>query len=204
MNLHRTSGAPDWQSVTPSKRNVFQKIAAATNGILSPANVISIVGFGLVIYGLVQIIDQQFWFGLFFVAIGRLLDIVDGVVAEATHTKSPLGELVDASIDKIGTLLTIITLFIANIADWRIIIILILPQVIIPIVIFFKRRQGINVHPTRSGKVSMALVWVSIAGLLLVKALGCMMAMAFGVYVIAILSLVLGIYALWQYATCRD
>lgn len=204
MNLHRTTGKPDWDNVSPATRSIFQKVAAATNGILSPANIISVLGLGLVVYGLVEIINQQFWLGLVFVAIGRLLDIVDGAVAEATHTKSPLGELVDASIDKIGTLLTIITLFVANIADWWVIVILLLPQVIIPVIIFFKRRKGINVHPTRVGKVSMALVWVSVVGLLLVKALGYMMTMVFGVYVIAVLSLVLGMYALWQYATGRD
>lgn len=204
MNLHRTTGKPDWDNISPATRNIFQKVAAATSGILSPANIISVLGLGLVVYGLVEIINQQFWLGLVFVAIGRLLDIVDGAVAEATHTKSPLGELVDASIDKIGTLLTIITLFVANIADWWVIVILLLPQVIIPVTIFFKRRKGINVHPTRVGKVSMALVWVSVVGLLLVNALGYMMTMVFGVYVIAVLSLVLGMYALWQYATGRD
>ena len=204
MNLHRTSGKPDWEKVAPAARNPYQKLAAATNGILSPPNIISFIGLGLVIYGLAMLINQQFWFGLGLIAVGRLLDIVDGAVAEATQTKSPLGELVDASIDKIGTLLTVITLFVANIADWWVIVMLLLPQVIIPVVIFFKRRKGINVHPTRAGKVSMALVWVSVVGLLFVKALGYMVVLALGVYVVAGLSLVLGMYALWQYSTGRD
>lgn len=204
MNLHRTSGKPDWATIRPSERNVFQKVAAATGGILTPANVISFIGLGLVVYGLILVINHDFWLGLVLLAAGRLLDIVDGLVAEATHTKSPLGELVDASIDKIGTVLTVLALFIASVADWWAVAALLLPQLLILGVIFYKRQQGIGVHPTRAGKLSMLFLWVTIVGLLLVKALGYILTLALGVYIIAGLSIVLGMYALWQYATGRD
>lgn len=204
MNLHRTSGTPDWDTVAPAKRNTFQRVAAQTNGVVTPANAISVIGMGLVVWGLIMVIDQQFWLGLGLLAIGRLLDIVDGVVAEATQTKSPLGEIVDAGIDKIGTLLTIAALFMANVADWWLVTVLLLPQLLILGVIFYKRQKDISVHPTRPGKLSMLLVWVTIVGLLLVKALGYMATWAIGVYVLAGLSLLLGLYALWQYASGRD
>lgn len=204
MNLHRTSGQPDWHSIKPSERNLFQKVAAATRGIVTPANIISAIGLGLVIYGLIIVMNQQFWLGLALLAVGRLLDIVDGAVAEVTQTKSPLGELVDASIDKIGTLLTIVALFMANVADWWVVTALLLPQLLILGVIFYKRQKGISVHPTRPGKLSMLLVWVTIVGLLLVKAIGYIATLTLGVYVIAVLSLLLGMYALWQYGTGRD
>lgn len=204
MNLHRTSGTPDWENVTPSARNAFQKVAAATNGILSPANAISVIGLGLVIYGLAEVINQQFWLGLGLLAVGRLLDIVDGAVAEATQTKSPLGELFDAAADKIGTLLTVIALFAANVTYWWVIFALLIPQVIIPIVIFYKKQKGISVHPTRQGKLSMAAAWVGIVGLLVTKALNDATALTIIVYGVVGLSLMLGLYALWQYSTGRD
>jgi phosphatidylglycerophosphate synthase len=204
MNLHRTSGKPDWDKVAPASRNHFQKLAAATNGVVSPANIISIIGLGIVIYGLLAVINQQFWLGLVLLAIGRLLDIVDGLVAEATQTKSPLGELVDAAADKIGTLLTVVTLFIADVTYWWVIVALLLPQVIIPIVIFYKKQKGIGVHPTRAGKLSMAAVWAGIVGLLLVKAFNDLTILATVIYVVVGLSFVLGMYALWQYSTGRD
>jgi len=204
MNLHRTSGKPDWDKVTPSERNSFQKLAAATHGIVSPANVISLIGLGLVVVGLMEVINQQFWMGLGLLAVGRLLDIVDGAVAEATQTKSPLGELFDAAADKIGTLLTIVALFVANVTYWWVIAALLIPQVIIPIVIYYKRQKGINVHPTRQGKLSMAAVWVGIVGLLFVKALNDTGLLNIGVYAVIGLSLILGLYALWQYSTGRD
>lgn len=204
MNLHRITGKSDWEKVVPSKYNFFQKVAASTGGIVSPANIITIIGLGIVVYGLVALMQDAYWVGLGALIVGRLLDIVDGVVAEATQTKSAVGELFDAAADKIGTLLTIVVLVLAAVADWWVILALILPQVLIPLLVFYKKQKGISVHPTRQGKVSMALTWVGIAGLILVRALGDVPALAIAVYLIIIVSLVLGLYALWQYATGRD
>jgi len=204
MNLHRTSGTPDWEKVAPAKRNIFQKISAATHGVASPANVITVIGLGIVIYGLILLLQQQYWVGLVLLAVGRLLDVVDGIVAEATGTKSPLGELFDAVADKIGTILTILALIFAGITYWWVIAALIIPQAVIPLVIFYKKQKGISVHPTRQGKLSMATAWVGIVGLLVEKALNDFQPLAIGVYVIIGVSLALGLYALWQYATGRD
>jgi len=204
MNLHRTTGKADWEHVKPSDYNIFQKVSAATHGVASPANIITIIGLGIVVFGLALILQGSFWAGLILLAVGRLLDIVDGVVAESTGTKSPLGELFDAAADKIGTLLTIVVLIVAGITYWWIILALILPQVIIPLVAFYKKRKNAAIHPTRQGKLSMASAWVGIVGLLVVKALDGFLPLAIVIYVIVGVSLVLGLYALWQYATGRD
>ncbi len=204
MNLHRTTGKPDWASIEPASYTFAQKIAAFSKGIITPANIISIVGLALVFYGIALILEAHYWLGMFVIVAGRLLDIADGLVAEATKTKSPTGEIVDAVADKIGTFATIVVLFVVNVADWWTIAALLLPQVLIPLVIFYKRQRGIGVHPTRPGKLSMALVWVGIAGLLILKALGTPFALTIFVYVVTTLSLALGLYAFWQYATGRD
>ena len=206
MNLHRTSGKPDWESVKPSRRNGFQKIAAATSGIVTPANVITIIGLGLVVYGLYLILNQQYWIGLILVAVGRLLDIVDGVVANSTGTKSPLGELMDAAVDKIGTLLTIVVLYIAATEKWWAITLILIPQLITPFVTLYKKRKRVEIHPTRQGKLSMATAWVGITGIFVMKATdGASFApvLMFVVYAFVIVSFVLGTIALWQYATDR-
>lgn len=204
MNLHRTTGKADWEKVSPANYNTFQKIAAATKGIVSPANVITVVGLGIVFYGLVTLLQGNYLLGLVLLAVGRLLDIVDGIVAESTGTKSPLGELFDAAADKIGTILTIVVLIFANIAYWWVIVALILPQVIIPLIVWYKGRRKIRVHPTRQGKLSMAFLWVGIVGLILIKAVGDFLPLTVVTYVCVGLSLVLGLYALWQYATGRN
>jgi phosphatidylglycerophosphate synthase len=173
-------------------------------GVVSPANIITVVGLGMVIYGLGVILHHQFWLGLVLLVIGRLLDIADGLVADATQTKSSLGELFDAAADKIGTLLTIVVLIAAGVTYWWVITALILPQVIIPLVILYKKYKGIKVHPTRQGKLSMAATWVGIPGLLLSKALHDPIVLVVAVYGVITISLALGLYALWQYATGRD
>jgi len=204
MNLHRTTGKPDWENIKPADYTLDQKIAAATRGFVTPGNLITLIGFGIVIYGLVALLQKYFWLGLILLAVGRLLDILDGFVAEATHTKSPLGETFDAVADKAGTLLTIIVLIVANIAAWWMIVALIIPQLLIPIVIFYKQRAGVRVHPTRPGKLSMATAWVGIVGLIAVKAMETRQALSVGVDVLIIVSLLLSLYALWQYSTGRD
>lgn len=207
MNLHRTSGRPDWENVDPAARNMFQKLAAATHGTLAPANVITMSGLVAVIFGLSAILHNHFWLGLVLLAGGRLLDVVDGVAAEATQTKSPLGESLDAAVDKIGTMLTIIMLFIAGITYWWVLALLLVPQVITPLVAFYKKRKGKTIHPTRQGKLSMATAWIGIVGLLVVKALETnngVSVITSIVYTVIGMSFVLGVYALWQYSTGRD
>jgi len=199
MNLHRTSGAPDWDRIDPSSYNFFQKIAASTRGIVTLANIISLVGLIIVGWGLLVILNDHTWLGIGLVAAGRLMDIADGAVAEATKTKSPLGEIVDAAFDKIGTLLTIIVLFAIHVAPWWVIVALLIPQAIIPVVIFYKKQKGIGIHPTHTGKLSMAMAWVGIVGLLMMKAIESSSALTVGVYALISVSLLLGLYALWQY-----
>lgn len=207
QNLHRAHKKPDWDSVKRSDRNVFQKVSAATRGILSPANVITVIGLAAVVTGLDAILNGHIWVGLVLLAVGRLLDIVDGAVADMTMTKSPLGEAVDATSDKIGTLLTIIVLFVGGITYWWVILVLLIPQLVIAMVVFYKKHKGIAVHPTLQGKFSMASAWIGIVGLLVVKALGdtaITPAISSIVYVTIGVSFALSMYALWQYSTGKD
>lgn len=206
MNLHRNTGTPDWEMVAIEERTAIQKLAAATRGVVTPPNLISLIGFGLVIYGLLALLQEAYWVGLGALGVGRLLDIVDGAVAQLTGTKSPLGELVDATIDKFGTLFTIIAFYIAGISFWWLITVLLLPQVLISLVVLYKRVKNQKIHPTLAGKLSMGALWVSLVGLVVMKALtvASLHPFSVAVYVVTAISVGLGIYALWQYATNRD
>lgn len=206
MNLHRTTGKPDWETIPAPKRSTVQNVAVATHGIVTPPNLITFVGLGLVLYGLYALLQQDYWLGLALLAIGRLLDIADGLVAQKTGTKSPLGELLDAAVDKIGTLLTIVILFVGGISYWWLIALLLLPQIIIPIVSLYKKSKNKVIHPTRIGKLSMASLWVSIVGLIVIKALAIAWfhPLSLFVYLVSIVAIKLGLIALWQYSTGRD
>lgn len=206
MNLHRTTGIPDWETVAVEERTALQRLAAATRGVVTPPNLISVLGFALVIYGLVGLLQEAYWTGLIALGVGRLLDVVDGAVAQLTGTKSPLGELVDATIDKFGTLFTIIVFYIADISFWWLITALLLPQALISLVVLYKRTKNQKVHPTLAGKLSMGALWVSLIGLVAIKALALAPThlLAVAIYVVTAISVGLGVYALWQYATSRD
>ena len=203
MNLHRAKKA-DWDNVSPEEYNVFQQLAVATSGFLTPANVITVIGLAIVIFGLAVILQGHFLAGLLLLAFGRLLDVADGFVADVTKTKSPVGELFDAAADKAGTILTILVLFFAGVGVWWLILALIVPQIVILIVVYMKRRKAIRVHPTRQGKLSMALAWVGVVALLVNKELGGYVPLVVATYVIILASLMLGCYAIWQYTNGKN
>lgn len=204
MDLHRTSAKPEWETTAPAQRTAIQNLAASTHGIVTPPNIITVVGLGLVVYGLIEIMQQHLWLGILWVIIGRLLDIADGMAAQATHTKSPLGEIFDATADKAGTFLTIIVFVLAGITPWWAALALALPQLIIAVVILYKKRAGQGVHPTRQGKLSMAALWLAAAGMFLTRALNAPFALVIATAIVTTASIALGFYALWQYATGRD
>src|SRR5579862_7066069 len=100
MNMHRAGAEGQWASVPPENQNPFQKVAAATKGIVTPGNAVSIAGAGLVATGLKNIATGETAKGVIQVGAGRAADLLDGTAAEATGTKSPIGEAVDVGVDK--------------------------------------------------------------------------------------------------------
>lgn len=171
MNLHRADGASDWSKVSSGQQNRWQRLAATTNGVTTPGNALTVIGIAILIFGLVQIVHQQFAAGAVALIVGRLCDLADGLAAEATGTKSSLGELLDATADKIGTFLTVGVFIYESIAPRWILIVLILPHAFIALAVLYARRKNARVHPSRIGKYSMALAWVSLVGFVLVQAI---------------------------------
>lgn len=202
MNLHRTTGASDWQAVSVSERNLWQRIAARTHGIVTPGNIVTVIGLGLVIVGLGALLQAHYIMGTILVVVGRLFDLLDGWLAHATATKSPLGEIFDAAADKVGTILTVVTLFVGMFGPWWLLCLLVLPHVAIPIIAYSGRRRHKKIHPSRLGKLSMAAAWVGLIGLIIVHAaqlswpaLGAIM-----VYAICLLSSAMGLWSALGYA----
>ncbi len=102
MKLHRVEGGwADWENQGLEKDNLFQTIARHTHGVVTPGNVISLAGLVLTINGIRDVSKGRTERGVSKILVGRLLDIADGTLAEATKTKSPLGEKVDSGVDKV-------------------------------------------------------------------------------------------------------
>jgi cardiolipin synthase len=190
MNLHRTNGQPEWASVEPGQYNFWQRIAARTRGYVTPGNLTTLVGLALVVFGLAQIVAEEYWLGGVLVIVGRLLDLVDGWLADITRTKSPLGEIADAGADKIETFAAIGVLFVATLAPWWLLVALILPHVGISIIAYVARIKNIQLHPSRLGKISMALLWVALFGFIIAKVVdsGILSGVVYGVAVVSVLT----------------
>lgn len=206
MRLHRTADKSDWAVINARDFNLWQHLANSTKGIITPGNAVTLFGFAIGLSGLAAIIDHGYWLGGSLLALGRLCDIADGWLAELTKTKSPLGELLDATFDKIITFLTIGVLFYSKVAPPWLLATLLLPHIVITIVTlaaFLRRRRK---HPSAIGKSSMAVLWVSLLGFVLIKAVNGsgfnILTLAVGILVL--ISVFSGFYALANYAFKKD
>jgi len=101
MNLHRAGTEGQWAGIEPEKRNFWQKIAAKTGGVITPANILDAACFALFLSGAHDAHKGRTVRSIVKLGLSRLGDIADGHLAEATETKSPLGEGIDVILDKI-------------------------------------------------------------------------------------------------------
>lgn len=170
LNLHRVGKTADWESIEPAARNPFQRIAASTGGVLTPANLITVIGALITLWGAAQLLANNWWLALGLLLLGRVMDVADGFVAHRTGTKSALGELLDAMADKVVTVLTVVALFLAHVAPTWLMGLLVLPHIIITVIVIVDRARGVKHHPSRLGKTTMLLAWIAIPLMLIVKA----------------------------------
>lgn len=203
MKLHRSSTVADWNLIADDSRTPIQKLASRTRGVITPANIASVIGLIVGLVGLVALLRHEYWTALGLLATGRLLDIADGWIAEQTGTKSPLGEIIDAVIDKIITILTIIVLYMTTVSNWWLMTLLLLPQVCITILSIYRRKIGRGFQPSRIGKLSMATLWLGIAGLIITEAMS-LEWVSIGTMILCIAAGVLGVIALIRYSKDKD
>lgn len=161
MRLHRVE-VTDWDTIRPAKYNRWQRLAARTQGLVTPANIITTVGGLLVIYSLVALAHGQYWSAIIALILGRLADIADGAVAEATKTKSTLGEAFDAVVDKIALGLAMIVLLSLGFIPLFIGAYMALQGVYNSFLLSVAKQRNYKIHPSPAGKVGAFLQWISI------------------------------------------
>ncbi|HEX8763385.1 MAG TPA: CDP-alcohol phosphatidyltransferase family protein [Candidatus Saccharimonadales bacterium] len=162
--LEQLHSGAEWYHISPAARTPLQRLAARTLGVATPGNVITLAGLGLTLYGLAALIQQNN-LGVLWILIGRLLDVLDGLLARLTRTSSPFGEGLDATCDKVAIIITASMLMVASVAS-----ILLLPLALIlaailleeactALIILQARRKDIQIHPTRLGKYTTFALW---------------------------------------------
>lgn len=206
MQLHHSSGEPDWITVPEAQRSRWQTIAHTTRGIVTPGNIISFVGLLVSFGGLYLFAGGENISGALLLGIGRLLDVFDGYAAAWTKTKSPQGAAVDASFDKVIALaaLTILT-HIEILPLWVAIGIGIQSTANI-VLALIARQRFVQLRPSRAGKNAVFGFWLAIL-LFVISALlanqvatdTIHMIAAAGGYGVAIAALLIGIAATYGY-----
>lgn len=171
-SLHRTGHLADWEMTPKNKRNIWQRVAFSTKGILTPANVISVIGAILVFLGLFYIFTNELALGFVCVAVGRFADLLDGAVAQATGTKSSVGEAVDAGLDKIIIFVAIVAFFVTGIVPLWAAVIITLRNLIIMTLGLLGKAHRVTLHPSRAGKYAAATEWSAILLFILAVAFG--------------------------------
>ncbi len=109
-DLHTADTRPQWERIPEPQQNGFQKVARETYGTITPANAVTVAGFALVVSGLVDLSRGNRRRAITKIAAGRSLDLIDGTVAKATGTMSPVGEALDAGLDKLAMAATLAVL----------------------------------------------------------------------------------------------
>lgn len=161
LGLHRAEEA-DWDKAGNGPHNFWQKIASKSYGTLTPANVASIAGGVLAIYGLLIIVEGEITKGLLLVAVGRLADLVDGLIAEYTRTKSPLGEIIDASMDKLIMAFALIVFVAVELVPWPLIAVVAAQNIVNVMISVLARLRNLTIHPSRMGKLATAFSWATL------------------------------------------
>lgn len=205
LGLHRSGGQAQWDTLAASRWNAWQRLAAQTHGVITPGNILTVSGFALTTAGLVAVTKEHYWLGLGGIGIGRLFDVADGWAAERTGTKSPLGESLDAVCDKLATALAVLALLVTGIIPWWVLLIVLLPHLAISAIAAVWLAHGQHLHPSRRGKLSMALAWAGLGGLVLATALHQQSTQLLGSISYALLaaSVVLGIGAIIGYRNTK-
>lgn len=106
LQSHASREKPDWDYVVPEMRNGWQRMAARTNGVITPGNVLTIAGAGTDVVANYAFLSGKYRLGALCLVTEGVLDLLDGHAAAATGTRSPLGRALDAGSDAARILLT--------------------------------------------------------------------------------------------------
>jgi phosphatidylglycerophosphate synthase len=162
MNLHRVDKKPDWELVEPEQHTVIQRIAANTNGYVTPGNGITLAGGALVAAGLTDIYNGNTYRGIALATAGRFADLFDGMVAHKTGTKSAKGEALDAGMDKLAAVGALGILAVKDLVPMQAIGLFGAQNIVNAVATAVAKKRGAEIHASRAGKLNTVYQWVSL------------------------------------------
>lgn len=166
INMHTAGDKADWTLVPSEQWNTWQRIAATTGGVVTPANAVSLTGALLVVAGFLQFEQGVTLPGVALIAIGRLADIIDGYIAHRTGTKSPLGEIIDTTLDKSTIFFGLVFIIAFNLLPAVFTAAIVAQSILNSVASLIGHKRGTVLHPTPYGKLATFLAWFTIVSYL--------------------------------------
>jgi cardiolipin synthase len=162
MDLHTTKVKADWDYTPANRRKTWQRLAARSGGLLTPGNILTWLGLGIVIFGLRQVSGGQLATGAIIIVVGRFLDVLDGLAADYTKTKSPLGEITDVVADKVAVFGCALVIVVRQLMPLYLIMALVVIYILISLLGAAVRIRQVELHPIRTGKLYTAFSWIGL------------------------------------------
>lgn len=159
MNLHISGHRPDWDEVPNENRNIFQKVAAKTDGWVTPANLLDVAGLSLALSASLDINrGKKTWTPIAKLALSRVFDAFDGSLADRTKTKCQKGKFIDALKDKVEVSVASIEFTKKDIFPKSVGIPIVVSQALIASGALFAHLKNKDqaIQPSASGKKTMA------------------------------------------------
>ncbi len=172
-SLHRLKeNKNDWDDLIPEQMSRSQKIAKKTRGLVTAANSITIFGTVLVMNGLLDFANGRKAEGTVKVVGGRVLDLVDGKVADYTGTKGKFGRGLDGGVDFVQLATALPLLVISDVLPIAAATAIAVPKIVDGAATISATIRKKEINPTDEGKKSIFAIWGGIGAFMLHSTIG--------------------------------
>lgn len=172
---------------------------AYTSAVFTIPNIITVTRFlGTPLFVWLVLAREEYGWGVFILALMGCTDWIDGFVARKLNQTSRLGRIIDPLADRVALVTVILTLAIAGILPFWLLLIILIPDLILLSVTLYYFHGDANMNVTMVGKCRTAALMVGTPILLLAAALDSS-GVAIAAWSFLILGMVLHVIAFVQY-----
>lgn len=145
----------------------WQKLAAKTNGWVTPGNMVSVIGLGFSLAGLYQYAQDNKGIGVGLLAFGKFMDYFDGKVARASGTNSDKGEMIDAGCDSVTIAAALGVAAVTEAIPTVPLALLAARNIGTMATTLYAKARGLEIHASRAAKINQFIQWPAIGSFLI-------------------------------------
>ncbi len=170
-SMHRLKdNGNDWDNIPDTDLTRLQRVAKWSKGVVTAANMITIAGSVSVINGIMDFVNGNKIEGTAKVLVGRAADVIDGAVADKTHTKGRVGRDLDPTADTVQ-LAAALYLMEGRVIPLAATLAIATPKAVGVVGSLAARARNVELNPTAEGKLGAAALWLGVGSFMLKGAL---------------------------------